>query len=289
MKSILLLTDFSPNATAAAQAALELCRNMRLNLLLYNSYMKHMELPSSMGAGWDVEEFSERYHYSKVNMQTLTEGLEALVSGQPEGYCPVIKSLISDDDIGMSVEELVRLHDIELIVMGAMISDDGSYVHEMNINEVIDIAACPVLIIPAGLDIQKIAKVIFATDYRETDIAVLHFLTHLGRLMHYEIKVVHVHVKGEPKNNEKRLQFEQELATVKYTGLSYEKLASTNVSARLKHLCAKENGLLALVHHHTSLFAKVFEHSITKTETVRQQSPILVLPSNLHAYEHQRQ
>jgi len=114
----------------------------------------------------------------------------------------------------------------------------------------------------------------------------LHYLAKLGGALHYQIEVVHIHDKDDMYDNSKRQHFKDGLAKIRYTGLSFKNINAENVTVRLKHLCQSENAMLALVHHHTSLFAKVFEHSIAKQETAHQQFPLLTFPSNLTAYGH---
>lgn len=287
MKTILLLTDFSPAATAAAEAALLLAQRMRFDLILFNSYMRHMELPSAIGAGWNVEEFSLRHQHSKLNMQALTEGLEALSQRDPEAYHPMIRPVINDDELGMSVEELCRQYPVVFVVMGAMLHEGNSYMHEMNINAVIDIANRPILIIPQNANLLQYRKIIFATAFGDTDIHAVHFLTKLGRHLHYQIEAVHIKNQSEPDEKIRRSQFTDQLNKIDYTGLSYKTEYADNIPVRLKHLCEKEDALLALVHHHVSLFAKIFEHSVTKGAANNPELPIIVLPAQLSAYEHE--
>lgn len=287
MKMILLLTDFSPAATSAAEAALLLAQHMQLDLVLFNTYIKHMDLPSAIGAGWDVEEFSSRYQHSKLNMQALTEGLEALSQHDPDAYRPIIRPVINDDELGMSVEELCRQYPIAFIVMGAMLHEGNTYIHEMNINAVMDIANRPVLIIPESTNLLQYRKIIFATAFRDADIYAMHFLTKLGRFLHYQIEVIHIKKEGEPDDEMRYRAFTAQLAKIDYTGLHYKKVYAENVSIRLKHICEKEDALLALVHHHLSLFAKIFEHSVTKGAAANPLLPIIVLPAQLSAYEHE--
>lgn len=286
MKAILLLTDFSSNATTAAEAALLLAQRMQMDLLLFNSYMKHMELPSCMGAGWDLEEFSARHHQSKVNIQALTEGLEALSQRDPDAYQPVIRMVINDEELGMSVEELCRQYPVAMVIMGSMVHEGNPYIHEMNINAVIDIANRPVLIIPESTNLLQFRKIIFATDFHEADIPAVHWLTKLGGALHYQIEILHIKKDGESDNEERCKEFQKQLSSINYIGLSYKQVYAENIPVKLKHLCEKEDALLALAHHHLSLFAKIFEHSVTKGETADQVQPLIVLPAQLSAYEH---
>lgn len=285
MKTILLLTDFSPNATAAAEAALLLAQRLRLNLLLFNSYMRHLELPASLSAGWDVEEFSARHHHSKLNMETLTEGLEALSQQDASAYQPVISSVLNDEDLGISLEELTRQYPIAIVIIGAMTGKDNGYIHEANINSVINVAKRPVCIIPEKTDLLQLRKIIFATNFNEADIPALHFLMMLGHALNYQIDVVHIETGEEKEPDDMCLRFEEQLLKINYTGLSYKKITTKNIPDGLSELCSRENALLGLVHRHLSFFTRLFEKSITKRETVQQDFPLIIFPDQLSAYD----
>ena len=285
MKTILLLTDFSPNATAAAEAALLLAQRLRLNLLLFNSYMRHLELPASLSAGWDVEEFSARHHRSKINMETLTEGLEALSQLDTSAYQPVISSVLNDEDLGISLEELTRQHAVAMVIIGSMTGGDNGYIHEANINSIIDIAKRPVFIIPEKTDLLQLRKIIFATNFNEADIPALHFLILLGHALNYQIDVVHIEKEANTEADDRRLRFEEQLSKINYTGLSYKKITAKDIPDRLSRLCSKENAILALVHRHLSFFTGLFVKSITKSETMQQASPLIIFPNQLSAYD----
>ena len=285
MKTILLLTDFSPNATAAAEAALLLAQKMRLDLVLFNSYMRHLELPASLGAGWDVEEFSTRHHHSKINMEALIEGLESMSRQDASAYQPTIHTALNDEDISISIEELQRRFQLAMIVMGAKAEGDTGYIHEANINSVIDTAKRPVLIIPANVNLLQLRKIIFATNFSEADIQALHFLARLGHKLNYLIDVVHIKNKKDGDAADDRQSFERQLKKMEYTGLTYKVISATDIPARLKKLCEKENALLALVHLHQSIFSRLFIPGTTKKETNNQTFPLIIFSDQPLCYD----
>jgi hypothetical protein len=66
MKTILVLTDFSKNATLAAAEALTLGGKLHADLLLFNTYITYPTAASYAGADWLAEEFAERQTQMKI-------------------------------------------------------------------------------------------------------------------------------------------------------------------------------------------------------------------------------
>jgi hypothetical protein len=55
VKKILVLTDFSANATCAAEAGLILSGKLHTDLLLFNTYIDYATMPSYGGGGCIVD------------------------------------------------------------------------------------------------------------------------------------------------------------------------------------------------------------------------------------------
>jgi nucleotide-binding universal stress UspA family protein len=286
VKKILVLTDFSANATCAAEAGLILSGKLHTDLLLFNTYIDYATMPSYGGGGWIVDEFTKRKKSSQLGLGSLMEGLESLSSQlEPDDHKPVISVEFNDCDLGMDVDELLVQNKVELIVMGARSHDRDDALYGHDTNAVVSHATRPVLIVPAKTNLKQIRKVIFATDFDEADFKAIHYLIKLGNLFHYQLEIIHV-IKPDQKEAEQSpqaLAFEAKVAQLKYQGLSYHKIGGNDVINRLNHL-GTETGpvLLALLHHQRSFFVRLFAHSETKKALAKQKTPLLVFPSKMN-------
>jgi nucleotide-binding universal stress UspA family protein len=264
MKKILVLTDFSANATSAAEAALILSGKLHTDLLLFNSYIDYATKSSYGGAGWIVDEFTERKKKSKQSLELLMDGLESLSNElEPENRKPAIDYDFNDCNLEMDVAD-------------ALYGDDT--------NSIVDHATRPVLIVPAKTDLKQIRKVLFATDFDEGDFKAIHYLMKLGKLFHYLLEIIHVIKPDEEEagQSSRALAFKEQLAQLKYQGLSYHEVNGKDVVSRLNYLSTETGaGMLALVHHQRSFFARVFAHSETKKALAKQKLPLLVFPSKM--------
>ena len=282
MKNILVLTDFSNNATAAAEAGLIIAGKMHADMLLFNTYINYQTITAYGGGGWVVDEFTERKHKSKLGLEALTEGLESLSYHlDPGDRQPVITSESDDSDLGLDVVELIKTKNVELVVMGARSGDKDSFMFGADTNAVIEYSTRPILIVPSGTNIKMLHKIILATDFEDADMKAIHYLAKLGHLLHCQLEVIHVRGSSSECDKNKKA-FEAQLSTIKYTGLKYHEVNGKEVVDRLNRLVKDELGsMLAMVHIQNSFFIRLFQHSMVRKALSHQNTPLLVFPSKM--------
>lgn len=283
MKTVLTLTDFSSNATHAAHEALIIGGKLQADLLLFNSYITYPADASYANAGWLAEDFLKRQTTSRLGLETLAEGLESITNELDEGdRAPAIYWESDDSDLANKVNDICRHKNIALIVMGARADNKGDFLYGEDTNSVIEQTRCPVLIIPPKTSLKQIRKLVFATDFEEQDLNIIHQLTKLGHALHCEIEVVHIIAPGENYglSDGHKAAFINAFAKIKYQGLSYREASGENVVATLKDICnANGKGILVMLHHQHSFFVRLFTHSKTRELMADQKVPLLVFPS----------
>lgn len=287
MKNIVVLTDFSDNAASAAEAGLMLCGKLHTNLLLFHSYIAYPAIEVYSADQWSaVDDFNKRQQYSRTNLASLTEGLESLTGSllSPEDYLPEINSLSEDIEMGQAVTKILEKNNTELIVMGARSfkSNDllsGTYTHS-----VIKNALCPVLIMPAKSSLKHISKIVFATDFNRDDIRAVRLLEKIGRAFSLHLEIMHVVDSFEEKRlkTSSQIDFEDDLAAIKYSNLSFRVVKGKEVMTSLRRSAQQEAGLLAMKHQQRSFFERLFVHSYVEEALEHQNIPILVFPAKYH-------
>ncbi|ASU34774.1 universal stress protein [Mucilaginibacter xinganensis] len=283
MKTILVPTDFSTNASYAATTALILSEKLHANLLLYNTYIDYPNIDSYAGGSWIVEEFVKKQNHSKDNLALLVENLEALSENlDPEDKKPTINWQSGDNDLWLGIAEITHQKSIEMIVMGSRSNKPDDFLLGHDTNSVIEHATCPVLIVPSKTNPKEIDKVTFATDFNDVDIKAMDYLVKLAKLFNYKIEIAHVVEPGikDAEETEKQMHFVQHVARSRYTAISYIEVRGKDVASRLNHLCKQnQTGLLAMVHNKRSFFGRLFTHSETRKELADQKIPLLVFPA----------
>ena len=284
MKNVLVLTDFSANANAAAEAGLLLAGKLRTDLLLFHTYINYQTMASYGGGGWIVDEYTERKHRNRVGLETLTDSLESLSTRlDPEDRKPAINSKSNDIDLGLDVEDLISNKNIEMLVIGARSNPPDDIGFGADTNAVIEYSTRPVLITPSNTDLRKIHKILFATDFEESDLEAVRYMSRLSRLFHWKLEIVHVCDTDDNQYNSKEADFRDKLDKLHITGLRYHDLRSKNVIQRLhRFLSSEPETILAMVHVQNSFVVRLFQHSLVRKALVNQKTPLLIFPSKMH-------
>lgn len=284
MKKILVLTDFTDNASNAAASAVTLSGKLHANLILYNTYLGQPIVPQYAGGPWVPEqlmweeESNEKLALQKNELETLIARLP------PQERPPSIACQRGEGNLGGNVEAFCERHDIEMVVMGAR---SGSTLEHLltgsDTISVINHTSRPVLIVPAGKTLKQLKKVTFATDFDATDLKAVHYLVKLGRIFNFKLEIVHVSLWGhdDDRMDEKENAFAKQVARFKYNdnNITFQRIRGKDLINRLSHLCEESGSdLLALVHDQQGFFNRLFKESAATTILKQQHIPVLVIP-----------
>lgn len=284
MKTILVLTDFSENATHAAASAVLLGAKLRANILLFHNYQSLPVTPFYAGGAMVAGESEWFADESKKHLAELQQKLEPLIETLDEDDMqPHIYSQSDEGNLVENIKSLNNKKDIELIVMGSRSRDPiDHFFFGSETTSVIHQAKCPVLIIPPKNDLHNLNKIVFATDFDKGDFDAINYLIKIGKLFDTEIEIIHVVEPGDTTQvkTEKETIFREHVAHLKYPKIAYRKIIGNDVVKRLNRLCKETGtGLLAMVHQHHYLFVRMLKHSITKEMIIDQNLPLMVFPS----------
>lgn len=234
MKNVLVLSDFSKNSYAAAEAGLLLAGKMHTDLLLFHTYINYQTIASYGGGGWLVDEFTERKRQDRIGLQAMTEGLESMSSQlDPDDRKPDINSESNDSDLGLNVADLIHRKSVEMVVMGSRSNPPEDIGFGADTNAVMEYATRPVLITPSGTDLRKIHKILFATDFEEGDVDAVHYMACLAKLFYWKLEIVHICDTGDYHCNSKGAGFKNQLEKLDITGLNYREINGKDVVKRI--------------------------------------------------------
>jgi len=285
MKNILVLTDFSENAENAARNAVLFGGKLHANLLLFHNFQGMPVTPIFAGGGlvsdglpaWLEEESKERLEALEKNLDAVKDQLDE------DDRVPTIHSQSNEGNLVENIRFISLKKDIELIVMGSRAKDPlDHFFFGSETYSVIEHADCPVLIIPPGTTLAGLNRIMFATDFEQADMAAIKYLINVGKLFDCDLEIIHVQRPDEPKTgkSEKEMLFKEELWKLKYPKVTYLKISGDDVVKRLNNLYKKTGmGLLAMVHRHRSVFARILANSTTREILANQNIPIIVFPS----------
>jgi nucleotide-binding universal stress UspA family protein len=284
MKKILVLADLSDNTSHLTKAAVMLADKLRADILLFNNFQV-IPVTSFYGAGpyvgrdetcWEQECRTKLDKLGVAVQQSIHRSLPG------EKWQPRVFTQSEEGNFGANVNSIIALKDIELVIMGG--STESSFEHLLfgnKVRSVIDHASCPVLIIPFGSELNKVENVIFTTEFESSDIKAVHYLTDLGKQLHYQLNIVHINVMGHSESSEmeRKQIFLSMLQDLDYAGLSHSEVRGKELMERLLRLSLDQRAdLIALVHHHDSLIVRMIRQSVTGQILEKQTLPVIVFP-----------
>ncbi|MEN0054215.1 MAG: universal stress protein [Mucilaginibacter sp.] len=283
MKTILMLTDFSENATHALKSASLLVEKMQAGVLLFNSYYDHPIFPVYGGGAPVIEQLLLRKEESTVKLIKLTNQLKHMFARQSKNiFKPVIEYMVRKGSVYSNVQLLLKEKDVVMIVMGG--SSNSSLEHLFfgcDTMEVISNSTCPVMVIPGKSAFNKLNKLTLATAFELSDINAITYLADLGKSIGFEIDVVHVSTSAEKDLLVQERAFLNHINALKDVRITYHRLQGKDVIKRLNRYC-KENGsdILALVHYKQGFLSTLFKQSTTKKTLSGRHIPLMIIPFN---------
>lgn len=285
MKSILVLTDFSDNSEHAAELGVSLSAKLSTNLLLFNTYVTNSAIPY-VGESWVAEDIFWGDDDSKDNLNKLAGSLKIEVEKLgPEDYKPVIYCDNGEGKLGVIIPEIIRKHHVEMILMGARAfnpDDDGLFGSDLN--STIQKSSRPVLVVPPKINVDELNKVIFASDFDESDMLAIHYLAKLSKLLNFELEIIHVinADKAGKEKSQKEIELEEQVSQLKSLKITYHNIKGNDVAENILRIYKESGaGLLAMVHHQHSFIMRMLHHSTTKKILDNQEVPLMIFPSKM--------
>lgn len=276
MKNILFPVDFSKNAENALPYAIDFANANQAKLIFLHVY--HLPLlnteisPEEIQATINETEnlFSEiiedRQLSSKFSVSTKLEYDFINKTGDPE---KIIIETAKKIKSGMIIMGTEGSEGIDAYISGSLTAN------------VIEEADCPVLCVPANAVFNDFSKIIYATDYKDSDFTVLRKLVSHFEKFNTEIHITHV--ASNPDKDEKDwIEWFKELIEEKisYTNIIYHYITNPNVIIGLNELAIKEKAdIIVMSSAKRVLFEKIFNPSLTKKMAYKTKIPLLVYHS----------
>jgi len=277
MKKLLVLTDFTPNASHAEVAALHLAVKLGYSILLYHTLPYIPFIPSDSGGPYAAETVGVLFGASKERLMQEADKLREITVMTPVKAVN-IQEKSGEGNLGDVINELTADPEIEMVIMGGR--SGGALEHIFSgsdTNAVISKARRPVLIIPAHVAWHIPRKVIFATDFGINDIKAVSYLQELSLRLQFTLHIVHMVHHGEVLT-----EIGAEVAFREYLDeqqLQYTQVSAGNVHTGLRAYCDEQGAhLLAMAHHQHSFVSRLLGHSETMALIDDQTLAVLVFP-----------
>jgi nucleotide-binding universal stress UspA family protein len=290
IRRILVPVDFSEPSVNACRYAIGLARKLKAEIKLLYSYFNPIIISEPY-----LEE--NTYHYQ---MDETVRNIEVTAKAQMQKYIQQIKRQAKNEatnkirisshlDKG-SPEDVIlnyaKTWNAGVIVMGTKGMGKGSFDYLGSVTKkIITKARIPVLVVPqksAYRGISYMGKILYATDFDDSDYKSLRTLMTLLRPFDIRIYCVHIATEGETnfdkvKMNNLKEHFKNEFNDFK---LNCDLLQRNDVVQGLEdYIEEQEIDLLALTTHKKGIIERLFNPSLAKQMLFHTNIPLLVFHS----------
>lgn len=274
MKRILLPTDFSENARTAAEYAIEMFHNERVEFHLLNTYT----IPYSAE---NVLVFVDEL-LQKESKRALSKERDFLLK-KYQLQSSEIKKKSAYGELSLVVNEFVDKHKIDFVVMGTKgASGLKKILIGSNTTDVLRKVDRPILIVPENSKYQPL-DIALAIDFEKVNYdKTLSPLKEILQTKKLNLSVVNIHKKEElekleSENIETKLKNTFKGLSLKFNYLEKEKI----VDGLNEFILNKQINMLAMISHQYGLIKKLFHNSVTNSMSMLTKTPLLILKDKL--------
>jgi nucleotide-binding universal stress UspA family protein len=281
MKTILVPVDFSDNSKNAMDYAIMLANKLNMKLLILHAF--NAPVAELVSSSYKTETNNKIETTQREVENELRIWREVVNNSEKNIDC---STLFIKGDLIDEIAQVIREHAIDLIVMGTKGASGLKKIFiGSNTERIIEKVSCPVIAVPAEYQFDGIRKIIFATDYHDSDIVSIGFVAQLATLFDSELIIVH------KADREFKVEFEEDLLddfvnqvekSVKYDKIKFHLLKSNGVHHSLDEFINEQKAdLLAISTKGGISINPIFNRSLTRKFADHIQIPLLAF----HAFD----
>jgi len=285
MKKLLIATDFSANATHAAEYGYQFARQLKAGIFLCNSITIPAEVSMSGMGVWPQGESAILLDDSDEELKRLKAHLEH--ADHTDDFRPPVDYLNEAGTVRQTVNDAVFKQKVDMIIAGSHEPDVlGTFLLGNHAHELIEFCIKPLLIVPNTAEFKPIQKIAFATDFEnpDDDLEQIYRLIDFARLLDAEILLTHIYDgSGHLAKFEKRIeQFLTEISNkANYPQIYYRIIKQDKIESGLDWLCEHSKiDMLAMVHRKHDFLDSILKGSHTKKMAGHITIPLLVFSGN---------
>lgn len=274
---IIVPIDFSKNALNALEYASRLAQDTNSTIKLI-----HVVSPTTYNAtinGIMAEEIAGKRESAHEELQKLLKVFNAKYT-----------RVVFDFEInqGETSEEIIKSsndNEASMIIMGTHGATGlKKLFFGSNTASVIEQSACPVMAIPENYSFKKPKKIVFATNYHESDFMVLKQLASIAEVFTSEINVLHI-IDDEAYTEDRLENIKQFVllasSSILYSKISYKLFKSTDIPMGIESIIEMEGAdIISLSTHKRNTIEKLINKSITKELSFHTKVPLLAFNMN---------
>jgi nucleotide-binding universal stress UspA family protein len=280
MRNILVPVDFSDDSRQAADFAVYLAKQLNTRVVFLHTYHPLPYSPE-MAAFVSKQEMDRLLAVARRQLQKWT-------ARYFKSYPNRCALRVETDTAAEEIIHMAQEFEAMMIIMGRR---GMSQVERLLLGSVstrvVKKAKCPVLLVPEDWRGGRLRHIVFATDYRQGDIAKAQFLAEIAEAFDAEVTAVHAHAREYKDFYETHLMAAYRvnlLNRVHYDKLKFEIVSSHRGAEYAVHeyVANHKVDLLAVARSKDRFFHRVLLPGFTKQALLHMDIPLLVLPNAGH-------
>ena len=277
----MITTDFSANATHAAEYGYQLAKHLKAGVFLFNSVNMPAEASLSGIAVWPQVEGDMLLDDSIDELKLLKAHLEH--NDYSDTFRPPVNYLNEAGTVRQTINDSIISQRIDLVIAGTHKADGlSTFLLGNHTNELIEFCVKPLLVIPRQADFIPVKKIAFAIDFEqpENDLEQLYDLIEFARPLDAEILLTHID-RGEHHYEKCIEKFMVEISNkANYPKIYYRLIKKHEIETGLDWICKHgQIDILAMVHRKHDFFDSILKGSHTKKMAEHISIPLLVFPA----------
>lgn len=275
MKMLLVPIDFSKNAKHAAKYAALVAKQLDASITFL--YVQNPPLVPEYNLPPGIEQ------YLAQNQQEAINNMETFVADFIEDSKLAPHKVLHKITTGFIAEKIVAIAQeikANMIIMGTKgVSDAFDRWIGTAAQKVMNMAECPVWIIPQNANIHFPKKFIYASDFENDETTTKHKINNIIQLFDATCELVHITENPNTFAKSKMEAIVEQLA--ENNKFSIRTLNGNNVAEALNsYIKIYSPDVLVLAHYTKTFLEKIFEPSITKYFVQEAKLPLLVVNKN---------
>lgn len=273
MKTVLIPTDFSNCSEKAIEYGTTMAKSLRADVILLHAYHP-MPYAPEMYIYLGQDERDNLREEAERQLQQLSNRIEQATGSKcshilEEG----LPTTIIDSTINSVKPDLVVIGAKGMTAVGRALLGSVT-AHVVRVSQV------PVLVVPDKASFKPINRIVYATDYHDSDVEAIKFLAKIGKAHDSEITVLHV-ADGEiamPFEEAYIKELESEFKMqADYSNVNFRVVENSHIAHAIQEYANDYKAeLVAVAKMKRSVFLRVLLPSVTKKMIYHTDVPLLV-------------
>ncbi|MFN3404362.1 MAG: universal stress protein [Cytophagaceae bacterium] len=266
---ILCPTDFSSNSRNAVIYAAELAVKINAKITLLHVHQQPL-IVSDLPIDALTFEIAESHDSVQTNFNEFKRIVSMVSPSTPVSF------ISAEGLVNETIKSIASEDKYDLVVMG---SKDVSVLDDIfqisNTGKVLGKLICPLIIVPDHCVFHNMEKIVYASDFHDSDLNALKQVTNLFGKLNPEIKVINV-------MEDRHLVFEKIfnnilLSHIDYPDLKFIPVTNDQIDDGIENFVKDEKpDLLVMATRNRSWAARIFSESITRKVTAHTTIPVMV-------------